>query len=55
MVSRGGVNDPFNNFRNTARIGQSHLNRKAHDFWEEFVSYLDEPWINRLAVLIAGG
>ena len=54
MVSRGGVNDSFNNFRDAARIGQSHLDRKAHDFWEEFVAYLDEPWVNRSAVLIAG-
>ena len=54
MVPRGSMHDSFNDLGDAARIGQSHLNRKAHEFWEEFVSYLDESWINRSAVLVAG-
>ena len=53
IVPRGSVNDPFDNLRNAACIGQSHLDRKTHDFWEEFVAYLDEAWVNGSAMLVA--
>ena len=54
IVPRGSMHDSFNDLGDAARIGQSHLSRKAHDFGEEFVAYLDEAWINRLAILVAG-
>ena len=53
IVPRGSVNDSFYYLRDVTRIGQSHLGRKAHDLWEEFVAYLDEAWVNGSAMLVA--
>ena len=53
IVPRRSVHHSFNDLRDATGIGQSHLNGKAHDLREEFVTYLDEAWINTPPTLIA--